>query len=305
MVVSVLLGIFELFILFGIGYLARRLKFLDNQVIGSMSKVLLDLLIPLLVFQSIVRNLDVSRLGELWPLPLIGFGLMALGGGLSFLLEKGLRTEDAEVKKTFRHLCAINNYVFLPLILINRIIGERGVALLFLLSVGSVIGLWTIGIALLGKGGSFREVLKQIMTPVLGAIILALVLSVLRLGDDIPLFFLDLFEKIGNAGVQMILILIGASWSRLSFKEGVWNQVYMALVRLVVIPGVSVLLLVLFNLPRDIFLVSFIVAVMPVSSQSSLITRRYGGSPEFASKAIIVTTLVSAVTIPLWVVLVL
>ncbi len=79
----------------------------------------------------------------------------------------------------------------------------------------------------------------------------------------------------------------------------------MALVRLVVIPGVSVLLLVLFNLPRDIFLVSFIVAVMPVSSQSSLITRRYGGSPEFASKAIIVTTLVSAVTIPLWVVLVL
>ncbi len=302
---AVLLGILELFILFGLGFLARKLKLLNSETIGSMSKVILDILLPLLIFQSIVQDFVPGRLNELWPLPLIGFAFMFCGGAAAFLFDKGLKTDHEETKRTFRHLCAVNNYVFLPLILIQRLVGDTGVALLFFLTVGSTLGFWTVGIGLLGKGGGITEIVKQLITPALAAILIAFIVSISGLAAYIPDFLLNLFERAGDASVQILLILIGASWLGLTYKGDMWNQIYLALVRLIILPGLFILVLTLLNLSKDVFVVAFIVAIMPVSSQSPIITARYGGSPAFASRAIISTTLLSAVTIPLWVIIIL
>ena len=52
-------------------------------------------------------------------------------------------------------------------------------------------------------------------------------------------------------------------------------------------------------LPADVYKVTYIVALMPVSASSAVITRRYGGSAEFAGQSIIFTTVASLLTIPL------
>ncbi|TFG64292.1 MAG: AEC family transporter [Spirochaetales bacterium] len=298
---SILLGILELFILFGLGMAARKLKLITEETITGMSRIILDVLFPVLIFQSLVRDFDPRRLGELWPLPCAGFAVMLLGGAASFLLEKGLRTDEDSVRKTFRHLCAINNYTFLPVILLGRIMGDTGIAQLFFLNIGSTLGFWTIGIGLLGKTGSIKKLLRSLVTPSLVAIILSLSLSLTGVGGYIPDFILDVFKKAGTASVQIMLVLIGASWTGLSFRGDIWNQGYLAFVRLIFLPAVFSLILFLLRLPTDVFMVSLIAAIMPVSSQSPIITRRYGGSPDFASRAVIVTTLASAVTVPLWV----
>ena len=40
------------------------------------------------------------------------------------------------------------------------------------------------------------------------------------------------------------------------------------------------------------------VRMMPASMTATILTRRYGGSPDFAARAAVVTTLLSLVTIP-------
>jgi predicted permease len=49
--------------------------------------------------------------------------------------------------------------------------------------------------------------------------------------------------------------------------------------------------------------VAVIVALMPVPISSTVLTRRFGGSPRFAAQAAMVTTLLAAVTVPLAVML--
>ena len=46
--------------------------------------------------------------------------------------------------------------------------------------------------------------------------------------------------------------------------------------------------------------VCIVVALMPAASSSVLIAKRYGGCPDFTGQAILVTTLLSLLTIPLW-----
>ena len=102
---SILLGILELFLLFALGFLARRFKLIGDDVIGGMSRIIFDILFPVYIFGSIVKDFDPGRLNELWPLPCIGFGLMLLGGGASFVLGKGITTREEGI-----HPCRLCSY---------------------------------------------------------------------------------------------------------------------------------------------------------------------------------------------------
>ena len=73
----------------------------------------------------------------------------------------------------------------------------------------------------------------------------------------------------------------------------------MTAVRLVIIPGFVILILNNLPLPPEVYKVTYIVALMPVSAVSAVITKRFGGSPEFAGQSIIFTTVTSLLTIPL------
>jgi predicted permease len=165
------------------------------------------------------------------------------------------------------------------------------------MNIGSTVGLWTIGIALLA-GGDWNRAVKNIFGINQLAVALALLLCFCHI--PVPDICLNIFNKLGNCSVPLILMLIGASiyTTAYVFKDK-WDMFYMTVVRLVILPLCIIGILKLLPLPEAVYKVAFVVAAMPVSASSSVITRRFGGSPEFAGQAIIFTTIASAVTIPL------
>jgi len=54
-------------------------------------------------------------------------------------------------------------------------------------------------------------------------------------------------------------------------------------------------------MPRDVYEISLIVSLMPASVSSTIITRVYGGSSEFAGQAAVVTTVASVLTVPFFI----
>jgi predicted permease len=55
----------------------------------------------------------------------------------------------------------------------------------------------------------------------------------------------------------------------------------------------------LLPLPPEVFRVAFIVSLMPVSASAVVFMRRFGGDPDLAAQAAVITTLLSVLTIPL------
>ena len=74
-------------------------------------------------------------------LPVLGFGLMFTGGLLGFIFRYGMRNRKDERMITFHHFCAMNNYVFLPLIILQNLWGPKYVVLLLILNIGSTLRL--------------------------------------------------------------------------------------------------------------------------------------------------------------------
>lgn len=299
---DIILAISQIFGVCFIGWLAARLGYLNEHDVSRWSRLLIDFLFPLLVFQSIVRGFDAERLGALWILPLIGLGIVAIGALCGIPLRATVKSPSPQLRNTFHHFCASNNYGFLPVIIIQNLWGATGMANLFVLNLGSTIGYWTLGVALLG-GGNLRATARHIVSPTLVALALALLLSLTGLSRFVPELLLRVCESAGAVAVPGMLMLGGATLYPLPALNDRRDLLWLTTVRLVLIPAVIIGALMALPLAPDVRNVSIIVALMPVPISSMILARRYGGDPQFAAEAAVVTTLASIVTVPLAVVL--
>jgi predicted permease len=96
-----------------------------------------------------------------------------------------------------------------------------------------------------------------------------------------------------------MLVLIGASLAHRGILKLSWPVLYTSIVRLIILPVMIIPLLRWLPLPEDVCSIAVIVALMPSAVSSVIMTRRYGGNPDYAASTALVTTLCSIVTVPL------
>ena len=134
MLQSVIFSIMQLFGVFSIGWAARYWNYIREEDLQRWSKFIVDLLFPCFGFAILTQNLNRPELLRLWPLPILGFGMIAFGAICGMFLKSLLKKQTEANRKTFVHLCAVNNFGFLPIIIIGNLWGDEAVAFLFLLN---------------------------------------------------------------------------------------------------------------------------------------------------------------------------
>ena len=297
--VKILAGIVKIFCFFGLGALAMRLKIFSRQESAHFSRFVIDVMTPFLTFYSVVRNFSRQDGAVFWQLPLLGFGMMLFGLLCGYALQYGMKRKTPRRMATFVHLAAVNNYLFLPLILLDNLYGSKAVGYLFLLSVGSTVGFWTCGIFALA-GADWKLALKNLCSTNMAAVVLAIGAVLLEI--PVPGALMDLCNDIGKGAVPLSLMLTGS----VIFSVGArltafrYDAFYALAVRLVILPLLTILILKLLPLAKPLMEVALVVALMPASCSSALIVRQYGGSADFAGQSIVFSTVGSIVTIPLF-----
>ena len=118
MMYQVFLSILETFIVFGVGALAWKLKMIESGDLDKLSRLTLDLFFPMLTFSTITRTFNPDHLSELWVMPLLGIAIMLFGAAVGWIFKRFMKSRGHGREGTFHHICAINNYVFLPLIVL-------------------------------------------------------------------------------------------------------------------------------------------------------------------------------------------
>lgn len=302
---KVFLAILETFVMFGLGAWLFHRKWLTEEASKSLSKVVLDVFFPFLTFATITTQFKKEDFSELWIMPVAGFMLMFVSFFFGWGLKYCMKGKTKERMGTFHHICAINNYVFLPIIVLENIYpASRHVALLLIMNVGSTIGLWTVGIIAFQGQINFKKVFQTFYSINVIAVVIAL--AWLFSPVPIPQLLKSVSLKLGNMAVPMMLIIIGGALYRCAGKmfEHKFDLFLISVVRLVLIPVIIILMLKFlvlrfFPIPQDMAEVLMIVVLMPAASSSVVFAKEYGGAEDFAGAAIVATTLLSLATIPL------
>jgi hypothetical protein len=308
---TVLAAVLPVFGLMGIGWWLRQRHWLTADADQSLMRLVINLLIPCLIFQSVLGNPALRQPENLLLPPLVGFGMVALGIAVARAGARlaGLHTKPEQ--RTFAFLTGLQNYSYLTIPLCLSLFDANTTGVLFVHNVGAEMALWTLGLAVL-TGHGLAGGWKKIVNAPLVALLLALVLNFLGLYITIPpaanlpgRVVLTAISWLGQSAIPLALLLIGAIVAdQLNDARGgkaLRVVGVAALVRLGIMPVLFLLLARFLPCSLEFKRVLLLQGAMPSAVLPIVLTKHWGGDPRTGLQVVLGTSLLGLVTIPLWI----
>lgn len=289
--------ILPIFLLMGVGYVLDRALKLD---LTTLSRLVFYVLIPAAVLNALLRTpLSPAEMLRLGTFALVMVSSWALIGYLVFSLpwfRKG--------RPVYRLGMPFTNGANYGIPLMLLAFGDQGVAVNAILLVVNLMLLYSAGILGISAGRRpLLDALKNLLT-VPSVYVLPVGLAIILLKIELPRFISFPLEYLGDSFVPIALMTLGAQMGRIRFSDNLLPVIAASLLRLLVGPAVAFLLAQLFGFDSTLTAMVTVAAAVPVAVSVYVIASEYEISPEEASEFVFFTTLISAITVPLIIVLV-
>jgi malate permease and related proteins len=215
-----------------------------------------------------------------------------------------------ERKGIFQAMFFASNTIFMGMPVNLALFGEKSTPYVLFYYAANTTLFWTIGIYGISKDKegcedrifSMNTVRRVFSPPLLGFFAgLALIL----LGVRLPSFLMDSCKYIGNLTTPLSLLFIGITFSTISIKDIKIDKDMAALLlgRFVFSPLVVYALALVIPIPSLMTKVFIIQSAMPVITQSAITARAYDVDYRYATVMVTVSTVLSILFIPVYMVL--
>ncbi len=282
------------FALIAIGTLLMRYARFDTGFWIGVEKLVYFILFPALLFHSIVRTpFDFSKTAALAQ---TGVSALLVGALLGFAGRWWGRDQHAwssSIQCAFR----FNSYVALALA--GRLGNETGIALMAIvigLGVPLSNALAVIALSRHSPHGLLRELMRN---PLLVTTVIALLCNLA--GMHLPEPVAATLSRLGSASIALGLIAVGAGLRLEGLRESPGLVAYITTVKLVAVPSAALGIGMLLGLHGLQLQIAVLFAALPTASSAYILAQRMGGNGPLVALLISLGTVVSAVTLPLWI----
>lgn len=321
---AIVLQIAAIFGIIGLGFFIERSKSFPKDFSASLSKLIINIAYPCLIYSAIIQKYTLEKIANDWMMPLGAACIILIGWTIGRLAKITLvRHTRAPTRRAFHFTCTMNNYSFLPIMIIaGTPLGTQGVALVALTTIASDTLMWTLGFSTLtGQRVEWRSLPKMCLRPPVMALLLALLSLFLiflinkcfncnitnetLLENPYSAIIINtLYKYVGNITIPVSAIVCGMCLARIPLAGLLSKlQFQTMLFRMVIIPAILILLIALIPGLSDAQRFVFsIIALMPGAMGGVSIAEVYGGDTAFVSAMIFNTHIACIVTVPtgLW-----
>ena len=283
--------------------LVRREVFKSGDLKG-LTLIMINVLLPSMIFSKITGTLDPQSFPLWWVLPLVGIGLILVGVFFALLLFMG----DLSSKRSLLPVASMQNAGYLALPLGQAIYPEqfdRYALYTFLIIMGLNPVLWSVGKYLSTGGHLIKFSWKQFVTPPFIANLLGILFVLSGLHHFIPKVVGNAIELTGTATVPIANFILGAVLGGISLK--MWpsfsDTLRVLSVKFLIIPLVSVMVMVMLNVKVINPLMSDVILIQAVSPPAIAILiqiRNYGGDAQKSGSLMLISYIACLVVIPVW-----
>ncbi len=305
---SLLKVVAPVFLIIGAGYGIRLAGWLTAEADASLLRIVVNLLYPCLILDTILGNKALDQPANLVLAPLVGFVTVAGGYAVCYFAARLFGVTDARERRTFAFTAGIYNYGYIALPVVQKLFDAtqpqpRNAGILFIHNVGVEAALWTVGIMIL-SGASPREGWKRIFSVPVMAILTALACNLAGARYWMPDFALSAVHSMGAAAIPLGLVLTGATFADLargsSEKAAPATGFASCILRLGILPIFFLALARWLQCPPELRHVIIVQAAMPSAVIPVILAKHYGGSAATALRIVLATSVVGMFTIPLW-----
>ena len=312
-----------LFLMMVPGYLMKRCRLAGEGFGKGISNLVLYIAQPALIVCAYIdyRGDGGVWLGALWVfvLSMAAHGLFTL---VALLLFRG--AEDAK-RRMLRLMTVFSNAAFMGIPLIDAILGAEATIYASIYNISFNLFLWSLGVYLCtarrdedGDGIPDGEEkpryrispLRVLIHPVILASFLGVAFLAFGVGPHLPALLTESLTMLKNLVAPLSMVVIGLRIADISFR-GAFRDKYLylflglrhAILPLAVLAIMALLSLVGVPLGETVTTVTLLLAATPAATSATMFAEKYDCDAVYTSRAVVISTLLSIVTMPLIVLL--
>ncbi len=278
-----------------LGYLCARIGITGPEFNQRVTPLMVKVLLPATILNSVLSVPDFSG-RELLDYILVMTVMVALQMLPAWFLPRLMRTRSEDVGAT-RLVTAFGNVGFVGLPVVAAIFGDEMVFFASLCNIPFNLALYSCSAAQLSPDGGRVRWQDVLNAPVI-ATLLSVVLLLSRV--HVPGVLADTISSVSGVTIPLSMLVIGTSLGGISVRSVLtdWRVYVVSAVRLLVCPLLTWLVLRPFA-AGALLGISVLMAACPSAMLVTALCLQYERSDAFASKCIFLSTVLSAVTIPL------
>ena len=284
-----------LFLMILVGALVKKLGIVDEAGRRCLTDLCVNVIIPCNILKSCLIDLDSSVLRACEILVVVALAIQII----SVILNKFLYKNYPEAQnKVLKYCTLVSNGGFLGNGVAEGVYGTLGLLYASMYLIPMRIVMWSAGTSYFVAGGTDKKkVVRNILThPCLVAVYIGMAIMLLH----IPLPTL-LTSTIGNCNTAITMFIIGTILVDVPLLTIVNpTTLWISALRLVLLPAAAWGISLALGLEPVATGVAVIMTGMPAGSTAAIFAARYGSDAVFATKCVVLSTLLSMLTIPVW-----
>lgn len=308
-----------MFLLVAAGAILKRGGILGDEGKTVLTDMVLYFFLPCNIITSFQMEFSMDILARF----AVVLGISIIVQSVSFCMSKSLyQKKPDEIKRVLQYCTIVSNSGFLGLPIAAGVYGVEGMMYASIFIIPMRILMWSAGIACFTESPDIKTVVRKIAVhPCIIAVYIGLCLLIFQrplgmiyavLTDSSEPQFRAVIQTAvratdkavhaaGGCTTAFTMILIGMMLADVKAKDMINREALgISLLRLGILPFLVLMGCRIFRV--DVFLTGICVLItgMPAGSTSAILAAKYGCDYVFATKCVVVSTMLSMVTIPLW-----
>ena len=287
-----------LFLMILVGALVKKLGIVDEAGQRCLTDLCVNVIIPCNILKSCLIDLDSSVLRACEILVVVALAIQII----SVILNKFLYKNYPEAQnKVLKYCTLVSNGGFLGNGVAEGVYGTLGLLYASMYLIPMRIVMWSAGTSYFVAGGTDqKKVVRNILThPCLVAVYIGMAIMLLHI--PLPTLLTSTITGIGNCNTAITMFIIGTILVDVPLLTIVNpTTLWISALRLVLLPAAAWGISLALGLEPVATGVAVIMTGMPAGSTAAIFAARYGSDAVFATKCVVLSTLLSMLTIPVW-----
>ena len=291
-----------IFLMMLLGMLFRKLGWMDEVFAAKMNKFVFLVPLPVLLFEQ-VATVDFS---EVWDIKFILFCFVVTAISITISTLISLLWKDRSIKGEFIQATYRSSAALLGIAFIQNIYGTAGMAPLMIIGSVPLYNIMAVVVLSVFKPGNnsfdkalVKKTLKGIATnPIIIGIVVGFVWSALKL--PMPLILHKTVSSIGATATPMGLMSMGATFELRKATSKMKPTIVAVFMKLVGFCAVFLPVAAVLGFRNEELIAILVMLGSATTVSSFVMARNMGHEGTLSSGVIMMTTLLSAFTLTMW-----
>ncbi len=285
-----------MFFLIVVGFILRKKQTITDTGRKTLTDLILQVIIPANIIKAFLNPLE-SGTSEFGMVLIIG---VLINGFYILLAKVSINKFTKEEKPVYQYGTVCPNAGFIGNPLVEGVFGIHALTYASICMLPARIVMWTAGVSYFNNNEDKKVAYKKVFTsPAMVATYIGLMIMMCKI--TLPTVIGTTVKSLSDCTTALTMIYVGTILADVEL-EGLINIKILGYcsLRLIFIPLAIFTTCICFNVNPLIIGVCVLLSSTPAGSTTSLLSAKYGADQKIATKVVVVSTMLSIVTIPIW-----